>query len=107
MLISLWPILYGDPLRIWPIPVSIVFLILGLINSKFLIPLNILWLKLGELLGRIVAPLVMAAIYFVIVTPIGLFMRLVGKDLLNTKFLKDKSYWIKREKNVGSMKRQF
>ena len=107
MFVSLWPILYGGPLRIWSIPVSIVFLILGLINSKFLTPLNILWLKLGELLGRIVAPLVMAAIYFVIVTPIGLFMRLVGKDLLNTKFSKDKSYWIKREKNVGSMKRQF
>ena len=64
-------------------------------------------MKFGELLGRIVAPLVIAIVYFVIVTPTGLFMRLIGKDLLNTKFSKDNSYWIKRQKNIGPMKRQF
>ena len=94
-------------IRIWPIPISFIFLVLGLLNSKLLNPLNLVWIKFGELLGRVIAPLVMAAIYFIIVTPIGLFMRLIGKDLLNTKFLKDKSYWIKREKNISSMKRQF
>ena len=85
-----------DQLRIWPIPISFIFLVLGLLNSKLLTPLNLAWVKFGELLGRIVAPIVMAIIYFVIITPIGLFMRLIGKDLLNTKFSKDNSYWIKK-----------
>ena len=106
-LIAFWPLMNNGPLRIWPIPFSLIFLILGLLNSKLLNPLNIVWVKFGELLGRIIAPIVMAIIYFLIVTPIGLFMRLIGKDLLNTKFTKDSSYWIKREKNIGSMKRQF
>tara|TARA_Y100000590_G_scaffold462635_1_gene627292 strand:- start:1169 stop:1468 length:300 start_codon:yes stop_codon:yes gene_type:complete len=99
--------MYDGSLRIWPIPISFIFLVLGLLNSKLLSPLNLVWVKFGEFLGRIIAPIVMAIIYFVIVTPIGLFMRLIGKDLLNIKFLKNNSYWIKREKNIGSMKRQF
>ena len=106
-IVALWPIMSGGSLRIWPIPISLIFLILGLLNSKLLNPLNFAWVKFGELLGRIIAPIVMAIIYFIIVTPIGLFMRLIGKDLLNTKFSKKSSYWIKRDKNIGSMKRQF
>ena len=106
-LVAAWPIMHGGHLRIWPVPISFIFLVLGLLNSKLLSPLNLAWVKFGELLGRIIAPIVMAIIYFVIITPIGLFMRLIGKDLLNTKFSKDNSYWIKREKNIGSMKRQF
>ena len=92
--------------KYWLLPIIIV-LVLGLINSKLLSPLNLAWIKFGGLLGRIVAPIVMAAVYFLIITPIGLFMRLIGKDLLNTKFSKDNSYWIKRQKNIGPMKRQF
>ena len=106
-IIAVWPIFNDGSLRIWPIPISLIFLVLGLLNSKLLNPLNFAWIKFGELLGRIVAPIVMAIIYFMIVTPIGLFMRLIGKDLLNTKFSKVNSYWIKRDKNIGSMKRQF
>ena len=106
-IVALWPITKGGSLRIWPIPISLIFLILGLLNSKLLNPLNLAWIKFGELLGKIIAPIIMAIIYFIIVTPIGLFMRLIGKDLLNIKFTKDNSYWIKREKNIGSMKRQF
>ena len=106
-IIAFWPIIRGDPLRLWSIPISIIFLVLGLLNSKLLNPLNIVWVKFGELLGRIIAPIVMAIIYFIIVTPIGLFMRLIGKDLLNLKFSKSNTYWIKREKKVGSMKKQF
>jgi len=105
--IAAWPVMNQGQLRIWPIPISFIFLVLGLINSKLLTPLNLAWIKFGELLGRIVAPVVMAAVYFIIITPIGLFMRLIGKDLLNKKFSKNNSYWIKREKNIGSMKRQF
>ena len=106
-IIAFWPIFSGDPLRLWSIPISIIFLVLGLLNSKLLNPLNIVWVKFGELLGRIIAPIVMAIIYFIIVTPIGLFMRLIGKDLLNIKFSKANTYWIKREKKISSMKKQF
>ena len=106
-IIAFWPIINGNPLRLWSIPISIIFLVLGLLNSKLLNPLNIVWVKFGELLGRIIAPIVMAIIYFIIVTPIGLFMRLIGKDLLNIKFSKANTYWIKREKKISSMKKQF
>jgi len=106
-IIAFWPITSGNPLRLWPLPISIIFLVMGLLNSKFLSPLNLVWVKFGELLGRIIAPIVMAIIYFIIVTPIGLFMRLIGKDLLNIKFSKANTYWIKRKKKIGSMKKQF
>ena len=106
-IIAFWPIINESPIRLWPIPISVIFLVLGFLNSKLLNPLNVVWVKFGELLGRIIAPIVMAIIYFIIVTPIGLFMRLIGKDLLNIKFSKSNTYWIKREKKVGSMKKQF
>ena len=106
-LIAIWPILSNETIRIWALIISVVFFILGIINSKILTPLKKGWIKLGEILGRIVAPIVMGFIFFIIITPIGIFMRLIGKDLLNTKFNKNKSYWIKRAKNVETMKRQF
>ena len=107
LLISVWPIMDGQALRVWSLVISLIFLILGILNSKILTPLNLAWIKLGEILGRFIAPIVMAVIYFLIVTPIGLFMRIIGKDLLNLKFSQNSSYWIKREKNLGPMKRQF
>ena len=106
-IIAFWPIINGNPLRLWLIPFSVIFLVLGLLNSKLLNPLNVVWVKFGELLGRIIAPIVMAIIYFIIITPIGLFMRLIRKDLLNLKFSKANTYWIKREKKISSMKKQF
>jgi len=107
LLICLWPLLNDNSIRIWSLVIAIIFLILGLLNSKFLTPLNRSWLKFGELLGRVVSPLVMGLVYFVILTPIGLFMRLIRKDFLGIKFSKKNSYWIKRDKNIGTMKRQF
>ena len=106
-IVAVWPIMNDGQLRIWPIPISFIFLVLGLINSKLLNPLNLAWVKFGELLGRIIAPIIMAIIYFMIVSPIGLFMRLIQKDLLNIKFSKNNSYWIKRDKTMGTMKKQF
>ena len=107
LLISVWPIIDGQALRVWSLIISLIFLFLGILNSNILTPLNLAWIKLGEILGRFIAPIVMAAIYFLIVTPIGLFMRIIGKDLLNINFSQNSSYWIKREKNLGPMKRQF
>ena len=107
LLISIWPLINGAEVRIWSLVLSLIFLILGLLNSKYLSPFNKAWVKFGELLGRIIAPLVMAIIFFFVVTPLGLIIKLFGKDLLKTKFIKTNSYWLKREKNVTSMKKQF
>ena len=107
ILIAVWPLIDGQSLRVWSLIVSLIFLVLGLLNSKLLNPLNLAWVKFGKILGKVVAPIVLGVIYFIIVTPIGLFLRLTGKDLLQTKFSKNNSYWIKREKNIGPMKRQF
>ena len=107
LLIAIWPVINSEPIRIWSIIISILFLILGITNSKILTPLKRGWIKLGEILGKVVAPIIMGFIYFIIITPIGILMRLFGKDLLNIKFNKEKSYWIKREKNINTMKRQF
>ena len=108
LILALWPLKNGSNINLYFIVVSAIFLILGLINSKLLFPLNKSWIKLGEILGMIIAPIVMALVYFVILTPISLIVRLFGKDLLGLRFLKKKeSYWIKRKKNIGSMKKQF
>ena len=105
--IAFWPLLNLGDIRVWSVIVSSIFLLLGLINSKLLYPLNLIWVKFGELIGKVVAPLVMALIFFIILTPIGLFLRLIGKDLLNIKLNQNKTYWIKRDKEPGPMKRQF
>ncbi len=107
LLIAIWPIIASEPVRIWATIVSLIFLLLGIINSKLLTPLKQGWIKLGEILGKVIAPIVMGFIYFLIITPIGLLMRLLGKDLLSIKFNKEKSYWIKRSKDINTMKRQF
>jgi len=107
LFVGLWPVLNNETPRIWSILLSLIFLTLGVLDSNLLRPLKLIWLKFGEILGKLIAPVVMAAIYFIIITPIGLFLRLTGKDLLNIKFSKNSSYWKRREKNVGSMKKQF
>ncbi len=108
IIISIWPLLSGGNLRIYFLLPAFLFLILGLINSKLLTPVNKLWIKFGELLGRLIAPIVMGIVYFVILTPISFIIRIFGKDLLNLKFSnKMQSYWIKRDKDLGSMDKQF
>ena len=107
LLIALYPLLKGSDLRIWSLVISFVFLVLGLINSKILTPLNRLWFKFGLLLGKIISPLVMGIIFFVVVTPIGIMMRLFKKDLLNLKYNKKESYWIEKSGPKSKMKNQF
>ena len=108
LILGLWPLKNGENQNFYFITASIIFLILGLINSKLLSPLNKSWIKLGEILGIIIAPIVMALVYFVVLTPISIIVRIFGKDLLGLKFLKEKeTYWIKRKKSLGSMKKQF
>ena len=108
LILGLWPLKNGESLNFYFIITSVVFLILGLLNSKLLTPLNKSWIKLGEILGIIIAPIVMALVYFVILTPVSIIVRVFGKDLLGLKFSKKReTYWIKRKKILGSMKKQF
>ena len=106
-LIALYPLIYNGEIRIWSLIISLIFLILGLINSRILTPLNKLWFKFGILLGKIVSPIIMGIIFFLVVTPIGFIMRILGKDLLNLKFNANKSYWIEKTGPKSKMKNQF
>ena len=107
LLITLYPLTYGGEIRIWSLIISLIFLILGLLNSKILAPLNKIWFRFGILLGKIVSPLIMGIIFFLVVTPIGFIMRLLGKDVLNLKYNKNKSYWIEKNGPKSKMKNQF
>jgi hypothetical protein len=107
LIVALYPLIKGSELRLWSIIISIIFLILGILNSRILTPLNKLWFKLGLLLGKIVSPIIMGIIFFLVLTPIGLIMRLLGKDLLNLKYNRNKSYWIKKIGPKSKMKNQF
>ena len=107
LLIALYPLLKGNDLRIWSLLISFIFLALGLINSKILTPLNRLWFKFGLLLGKFISPLIMGIIFFVVVTPIGIIMRLLKKDLLNLKYNKKETYWINKSGPKSKMKNQF
>jgi len=107
LLIAIYPLANSEDMRIWSLIISSIFLILGVLNSKILTLLNRLWFKFGIFLGKIVSPLVMGAIFFFVVTPIGLIMRILGKDLLNLKYNLNKSYWIEKSGQKSKMKNQF
>ncbi len=108
LIIGLWPLKNGESFNYYFIIISLIFLILGIINSPLLTPLNKLWVKFGEILGLVIAPIVMAIVYFIILTPISLIVRMFGKDLLGVNFSKKvNSYWIERKKKLGSMDKQF
>ena len=107
LLIAIYPLLNHGDIRLWSLLLSLIFLILGLVNSKILTPLNKLWLKFGIFLGKIISPLIMGLIFFVVVTPIGLIMRLLKKDILALKHSEQKSYWIEKTGPKSKMKNQF
>ena len=108
LIVALWPLKYEGDIRLWSLVLSIIFFILGVLNSKLLTPLNKLWFKFGIFLGSIVSPIIMGIVYFLVVTPTGVFMRLLGKDLLKTSKVKNTpTYWIKRNKQQSTMKKQF
>ena len=107
LLIALYPLTYSQEIRVWSVIISIIFLVLSLFNSKILTPLNKLWFKFGIFLGKIISPIIMGIIFFLVVTPIGLLMRLLGKDLINLKYNNNKSYWIEKKGPKSKMKNQF
>ena len=107
ILIAFYPLINQEEIRIWSVLISLFFLILGIINSKILTPLNKVWFKFGIFLGKIISPIVMGLIFFLVVTPIAFLMRMLQKDLLNLKFSKNNSYWIEKIEPKSKMKNQF
>jgi|TARA_B110000259_G_scaffold181263_2_gene223026 hypothetical protein len=107
LLIGFWPLLNVAEIRVWSIILSFIFLALAYLKPDLLKPLNHAWIKLGEIIGKIIAPIIMALVFFTIVTPISFLVRVLGKDLLMLKFSKNNSYWIKRKNNITTMDKQF
>ncbi len=107
LLISIYPLLHGQNLRFWLLIVAIIFLALGLLNSKILTPLNKIWFKFGLLLGSIVSPIIMSIIFFFVVTPISFVMKILGKDILNLKLNNNNTYWVEKSGPKSKMKNQF
>ena len=107
LIIAIWPILNQNEIRIWSIIISFIFLILGLINSKFLSPLNKSWFKFGLILGSVIAPIVMGIVFFFVVTPTGLIMKALGKDILALKRNKNNTYWLEKDNSNNNLKNQF
>ena len=107
LIIALWPLLKQNDLRLWSLSISGIFFVLGLFNSKLLSPLNKIWFKFGMLLGTFISPVVMCIVFFLVVTPTGLIMKLFGKDLLNLKKNKKETYWLDKDNLNSSLKNQF
>jgi len=107
MVIALWPLLNQSEIRYWSLFISLIFLLLGIMNSKLLTPLNKIWFKFGLLLGGIISPIIMGIVYFLIVTPTGFIMRVIGKDVLNLKKNAKNSYWLEKNNKNNNMKNQF
>ena len=107
IIISLYPLVNQEDIRIWSLVIAFIFFILALLNSKILAPMNKIWTRFGLFLGNFISPIVMGIIFFFVVTPIGLLMRLFGKDILNLKKNKFSTYWIKKTNQKSSMEKQF
>ena len=107
LIIAIWPLLNGYGIRYWSLIISIVFLLLGILNSKILTPLNKIWFKIGILLGNVISPIVMSIVFFLVVTPTSFIMKILGNDLLNLKKNTKNSYWIKKQNQNSRMKNQF
>ena len=105
--VGLFPLISNENIRIWSLIISTIFLILGLLNSRILTPLNIIWFKFGIFLGKIISPIIMGLIFFIVVTPIGLLMKILGKDVISLKFNNNKSYWIEKKGPDSKMRNQF
>lgn len=107
LIISFWPLLNDGNIKVWSVILAIFFLILGLLNSKILTPLNKVWYKFGILLGSVVSPIVMGIVFFAVVTPTSLLMKIFGKNLLGLKKNNKRSYWIERSQIKSKMNNQF
>ena len=106
LIIGLYPLISNEPIRIWSIILSSVFLIITIINPNLFAFLNKLWIKFGILLAKIISPIIMGLVFFFVVTPTGIFVKILKKDVMGLK-REASSYWITRKDKVQSMKKQF
>ena len=106
-IITFWPLLDGGNIQAWSLILAVFFLVFGLMNSPILTPLNKVWMKFGILLGSVISPIVMGIVFFAVVTPTSLIMKMFNKNLLNIKRGNKKSYWVERSKIKSKMKNQF
>ncbi|MFL2932176.1 MAG: SxtJ family membrane protein [bacterium] len=105
---SFYPNFSYEKIRLWSLVVSVLFFLISIFQPSILKSLNFLWFKFGILLGRIISPIIMALVFVFAIIPTGIIIRLMGKDPLQRKFLKNKnSYWIPRKISRQSMKNQF
>ena len=108
IIIALYPLINDQGIRIWSLTVSFIFLYLGLVNSNILKPLNFIWFKFGIFLGKFIAPIAIGIVYFTVVFPTFLFLKIFKKNYLNIKYERNKnSYWINAEDKNNTMKDQF
>ena len=107
LLIGLFPLIQDKEPRVWSLVISIIFLILGILNSKILTPLNKFWMKFGLFLGNLISPIVMGIIYFGVITPTGIIMRILKKDILSLKKKNKKTYWLEKDNTNNNMRNQF
>ena len=107
LIISLWPLISQNEIRYWALISSVIFLMLGLLNSNILLPLNKMWIRFGIFLGNIISPIIMVIIYFFVVTPTGFALRALKKDVLRIKKNNKETYWVKKEDPKSNMENQF
>jgi len=107
LIVAIYPLFNNQDIRIWSLLISVFFLVLGLLNSSILSPLNKAWFKLGIFLGKFISPIVMGIIFFGVVTPTSFIMKLLGKNFLNIKKNNQNTYWVEKEKQSSRMKKQF
>ena len=108
LLVSLYPLLNNHEIRIWSLIVGFIFLFLGMVSSPVLKPLNLIWFKFGLFLGKFISPIVMGIVYFIVVFPTFLLLKIFKKNYLNLKYDRNKSsYWIYVKDKNSTMKDQF
>jgi hypothetical protein len=109
LIVGLYPLISNEPIRIWSIIVSLIFLITTTIKPNLFTFLNKLWIKFGIFIGKIISPIVMGLVFFFVVTPIGIFAKILKKDIMGLKRGGGRvsSYWITRKDKIQSMKKQF
>ena len=106
LVIGLYPLKSNGVIKVWSIFLSLVFLIITFIKPNLFTFLNKLWIKFGILLGKIISPIIMGLVFFFVVTPVGILVKIFKKDVMGLKRGKS-SYWINRKDKLQSMKRQF
>ena len=106
LIAGLYPLKSDGVIRVWSVVLALVFLIITIIRPNLFTFLNRLWIKFGFLLGKIISPIIMGLVFFFVVTPIGIFIRILKKDVIGLK-RKTTSYWINRENKVQNMRKQF